>query len=252
MKRYPTVLSIAGSDPSGGAGLQADLKSISACGAYAMTAITAVIDQDTTGVRAIEPVSAEMVRAQVMGTLDDIGADVIKIGLLPNRATMEAVADELSKRPNIPVILDPVMVATSGDSLMSEGDVDYFKRRMLPLATLLTPNIPEARALSLSPDSKTAFSVLYKGGHGTGDTLTDLLYDRVTDSVTEFSFPRVATANTHGTGCTLSSAIAAFMARGYDLVKAVDAAERYLHRAVESGRDYTVGHGHGPVNHFFL
>ncbi len=249
--RYPSVLSIAGSDPSGGAGLQADLKAVSACGAYAMTAITAVIDQDTRGVRAIEPVSAEMVRAQVRSTLDDIGADVIKIGLLPNREIMEVVAEELSGR-SVPVVLDPVMVATSGDSLMEQAALEIFKNKVLPLATLLTPNIPEAEALGLEPRKKTPFSVLYKGGHGEGKTLTDTLYDHKTGELTEYVYPRIETRNTHGTGCTLSSAIAAFMARGMETKRAVEEAEAYLHKAIEAGKDYEVGHGHGPVNHFFL
>lgn len=253
MKTYTRVLSIAGSDPSGGAGLQADIKAISACGGYAMTAITAVIDQNTLGVRRIEPVSPDMVQAQIVATISDIGVNAIKIGLLPNQAIMTAVADTLRQlNPNVPIVLDPVMVATSGDDLMNRDALNCFKQHLLPLATVVTPNMPEADALN---DQLPGRYWLLKGGHAESDTLIDRLCyatDNGLQTIKEFAFPKINTPNTHGTGCTLSSALATFLAKGMDIREATSHAETYLHDALNAGKDFSIGHGHGPVNHFFM
>ena len=265
-KHYHAVLSIAGSDSSGGAGIQADLKTFSALGIYGATAITAITAQNTVGVHSQFAISPEMVYNQIVAVVEDIAPSVIKIGMLANKDVATAVADALS-RYNIPTILDPVMVSSSGHRLLALDAQEVVKERLLPLSTLVTPNIPEMEALTAMPltnaDEKLlaakyllslgAGAVLLKGGHEEGDTKCDTLYQLGTSGIeiTHFSTPSIATKNIHGTGCTLSSAIAAFMAQGMALKDAVQEAKRYITEAIKAGADIAIGHGFGPVNHLF-
>ena len=266
IKRYPVVLSIAGSDSSGGAGIQADLKTFSALGVYGATAITAITAQNTKGVNSQLAISPEMVYNQIVAVMEDIAPSVIKIGMLANKEVAMVVADALS-RYNIPTILDPVMVSSSGHRLLSLDAQKVVKERLLPLSTLVTPNIPEMEALTAmsltTAEEKLsaaqyllslgAQAVLLKGGHEEGDTKCDTLYELDGRNIMQLhlSTPTVATKNIHGTGCTLSSAIAAFMARGLALREAVQEAKKYITEAILSGADIAIGNGFGPVNHLF-
>lgn len=266
IKRYPVVLSIAGSDSSGGAGIQADLKTFSALGVYGATAITAITAQNTKGVNSQLAISPEMVYNQIVAVVEDIAPSAIKIGMLANKEIAMVVADALS-RYNIPTILDPVMVSSSGHRLLSPDAQEVVKERLLPLSTLVTPNIPEMEALTAmsltTAEEKLsaakyllslgAQAVLLKGGHEEGDTKCDTLYQFDGRNITQLhlSTPTVATKNIHGTGCTLSSAIAAFMARGLALREAVQEAKNYITEAILSGADIAIGNGFGPVNHLF-
>ena len=266
LRRYPVVLSIAGSDSSGGAGIQADLKTFSALGVYGATAITAITAQNTKGVNSQLAISPEMVYNQIVAVVEDIAPSVIKIGMLANKEIATVVADALS-RYNIPTILDPVMVSSSGHRLLSLDAQEVVKERLLPLSTLVTPNIPEMEALTAmsltTAEEKLsaaqyllslgAQAVLLKGGHEEGDTKCDTLYQLDGRNITQLhlSTPTVATKNIHGTGCTLSSAIAAFMARGLALREAVQEAKNYITEAILSGADIAIGNGFGPVNHLF-
>lgn len=260
------VLSIAGSDSSGGAGIQADLKTFSALGVYGATAITAITAQNTVGVNSQLAISPEMVYNQIVAVVEDIAPSVIKIGMLANKEVAIIVADALSHY-NIPTILDPVMVSSSGHRLLSLDAQEVVKERLLPLSTLVTPNIPEMEALTAmsltTAEEKLqaaqyllslgAQAVLLKGGHEEGDTKCDTLYQFDGSNITQLhlSTPTVATKNIHGTGCTLSSAIAAFMARGLALREAVQEAKNYITEAILSGADIAIGNGFGPVNHLF-
>lgn len=266
LRRYPVVLSIAGSDSSGGAGIQADLKTFSALGVYGATAITAITAQNTKGVNSQLAISPEMVYNQIVAVVEDIAPSAIKIGMLANKEVAMVVADALS-RYNIPTILDPVMVSSSGHRLLSLDAQEVVKERLLPLSTLVTPNIPEMEALTAmsltTAEEKLsaaqyllslgAQAVLLKGGHEEGDTKCDTLYRLDGSNITQLhlSTPTVATKNIHGTGCTLSSAIAAFMARGLALREAVQEAKNYITEAILSGADIAIGNGFGPVNHLF-
>ncbi len=251
------VLVVAGSDSGGGAGIQADIKTITALSAYAATAITALTAQDTRGVYGIMAVPAAFVREQMRAVLDDIGADVVKTGMLGDAALIEEVCDVLGAGRC--VVVDPVMVATSGARLLDPAAVDSLRRLLLPLATVLTPNVPEAEALtnmSIADEADMAEAarrllgmgpkaVLLKGGHLDGESCADLL---VTPEGAEiFRAPRIATRNTHGTGCTLASAIAAGLAQGMDLYAAVARAHAYVQAAIASAPGY--GGGHGPLDH---
>lgn len=261
-KRYSRALSIAGSDPSGGAGIQADLKAFSAMGVFGMTAIVAVVDENTVSVTGVHPVPVEFVCGQIRSCLDDIGADAIKIGMLHSSELIEGVAATLANYNIANIVVDPVMVATSGDPLLQADAVKTLKEVLLPRATLITPNIPEAEILlgqSISrSDMESAArllsggvtSVLLKGGHLDDDTVLDILYNPHTDTVTRFAHPKVDTCNTHGTGCTLSSAITAALAKGGTLEQAVEAGIEYVHQAIVAGAEYAIGGGHGPVHHF--
>ena len=260
--RVPNVLSIAGSDPSGGAGIQADLKTFSALGCYGMAALTALTAQNTRGVTAVHVPPAEFLSAQLDAIFADIEVDAIKIGMLATGELARAVAAKVRAHPAIPVVLDPVLVATSGDSLGSPDVIDALLD-LLPAVTLITPNLPEAARLAKVPiphdepemrrvaevlHERGARAVLIKGGHLGGEQAVDVLFDgRRHRSV---SAPRLATRNTHGTGCTLSSAIAAYLARGAALAEAVEAAKSYLSAALAHSRHLRVGQGHGPVHHF--
>lgn len=265
-KSYPKVLSIAGSDSSGGAGIQADLKTFSALGVYGATAITAVTAQNTQGVISQFALSPEMVSDQIKAVIDDIEPSVVKIGMLSNSDIVKVVAECL-RHYRLTVILDPVMVSSSGHRLLSIEAQELIKEHLLPLSTLVTPNIPEMAALTdmplSSPEEKEsaarylldigAKAILVKGGHEEGRMKTDLLfyYKEGEVELKSYTSETVSTKNIHGTGCTLSSAIAALMAKGVELNDAVAEAKRYVTQAIMAGSDVHIGYGFGPVNHFF-
>lgn len=264
---YRRVLTIAGSDPSGGAGIQADLKTFSACGCFGTSAIVAVVDENTVGVTGVHPIPVEFVTGQIRSVLDDIGADAIKIGMLHSSDLIKAVRETLDLYPDIRnIVLDPVMVATSGDPLLMADAVESLRTVLIPHARVITPNIPEAEILlgekidrqdSLPDaakrlsDKSAGVSVLLKAGHLTDDRLVDVFYNAETDTITPLESRRLSTVNTHGTGCTLSSAFASFLAKGFSLDDAASAAKDYIAAAIEAGAAYEIGHGHGPVHHFF-
>lgn len=254
------LLVIAGSDSGGGAGIQADIKTACAFGVYAMTAVTAVTAQNTKAVTAIYPVPAAIVAAQVEACLKDIGADAIKIGMLGSAATVKAVAAAIAKAARtIPVVLDPVMVSTSGKRLLSESAVTALKKELLPLAALVTPNIPEARSLvglrgTARKDAEAAArrlmamgakAALVKGGHATRATVDDVLVWQ--GGMDVFAFPRIQTRHTHGTGCTYATAIACGLAQGLSLPLAVGRAREFVQKAIETAPGF--GKGRGPLNH---
>lgn len=261
--RYICALTIAGSDSCGGAGVQADIKTMSALGVYAASAITSVTVQNTLGVQAIQAIRPEIVAGQIRAVMDDIKPTAIKVGMVNDQATILAIADTLRQYSPQKLVVDPVMVSTSGSMLMQEDALGTFCSRLLPMATLLTPNIPEAEVLSnlsiSSIDDMDAAgrsilalgckAVLIKGGHLEGRKVDKLYLPN--GEVCSFVHEAIATRNTHGTGCTLSSAIAAFMARGLALADAVAQAKTYLWQALEAGKDVHIGEGHGPVNHLF-
>lgn len=263
MRTYYTVLSIAGSDCSGGAGIQADLKTFSAIGVYGMSVITAITAQNTTGVTGIEGVSPEMVRAQIDAVFNDIRPDAVKIGMLFSKEIIEAVAERLSFYKPEFIVLDPVMVSTSGCRLISEDAVKEMRDKLIPIATVITPNKHEAELISginihSVPDIDRAAqkilelgakSVLIKGGHFESKVMTDYLYTE-NKSIT-FDGILIETCNTHGTGCTLSSAIASYLAIGLPLRVAVGKAKSYLSNALSAGAINKIGNGYGPLNHLF-
>ena len=262
--RTPIALTIAGSDSSGGAGIQADLKTFSAFGVYGASAITALTAQNTRGVAGVEPVAASFVVAQIEAVLADLDVGAIKTGMLANAGIVEAVARCLRAAQRRPLVVDPVMVATSGDLLLDADAVETIKRQLIPLANLITPNLPEAAwLLGAKPAGDDAQAiehakalhalgcgaVLLKGGHGAGETAVDILCDG--EGVERFVRPRIDTPHSHGTGCTLSAAIAALLAQGVALREAVARAKAYVWQALEAGRTLGVGHGNGPVDHLF-
>lgn len=256
-----TALTIAGSDSSGGAGIQADIKSISANGVYAMSVITAITAQNTTGVFDIQDVSPEMIEKQIDVIFDDIKVNAVKIGMVSKIESIKAISKALRKINNLPkIVLDPVMVSTSGYKLLSEDAQDTLIKELFPLATLITPNILEAEEIlgmkiENIDDMKEAAirlnklgskAVLVKGGH-LKDDATDLLYDGV--EFTYFRQEKINTKNTHGTGCTLSSAIAANLAKGMTMKEAVSLGKEYITKAIENS--FELGKGPGPTNHFY-
>ena len=259
------VLTIAGSDSGGGAGIQADIKSISANGCFAASAITAITAQNTLGVNAVEGLSIDIIEGQIEAVLSDIGTDSIKIGMLHSAEVVQCVARMLRKYNIKDVVLDPVMVSTSGHKLIEDDAIEVMRTELMPLARVITPNIPEAEILlgehidnqSALPQAarrlaeKYHVSVLLKAGHLVNDELIDIFYNRETDEVIYLSARRIDTPNTHGTGCTLSSALAAQLAKGLPLTEAVRAAKTYINEAIIHGANYTIGHGHGPVSHFY-
>lgn len=262
MKR---ILTIAGSDSGGGAGIQTDLKTISALGGYASSVLTAVTAQNTRGVADVEFLSPDIVEKQLRAVLDDIGTDAVKIGMLGTREVVERVTKLLEEyRPPV-IVLDPVLVATSGDVLTGGNATDAIKNSLLPLATVVTPNIPEAEQLTglsiASPaDYETVWerfrgmgaqAVLLKGGHLTGDRLTDTLFSNSDPTAHAYTHDRIETRNTHGTGCTLSSALATFLALGLPLAEAAEQATDFIHDAIAAARDRSIGSRHGPVEPFF-
>jgi hydroxymethylpyrimidine/phosphomethylpyrimidine kinase len=264
MKTYCRALTIAGSDSGGGAGIQADLKTFSALGCYGMSVITALTAQNTLGVTGIHPVPPEFISLQIDAVLGDIGADAVKIGMLHSSRVISCIADRLSHYHCSNIVLDPVMVAKSGDHLLKGDAVGMLKSRLLPLAAVVTPNLPEASVLLGKEVTERGQmgdacrelgrlgcrSVFLKGGHLSGDTCVDMLFDALTGTLLEFETKRIETVNSHGTGCTVSSAIAAFLARGLDLPEAVGRAKKYVTQALQAGAEVKAGHGHGPVHHF--
>lgn len=270
--KYPVVLTIAGSDSVGGAGIQADIKAISATGGYAASAITAVTVQNTTGVRAVHNVPVEIVRGQIEAVIGDIGADAVKIGMLSTAGLVRAVKDSLTGLGVTNIVLDPVMVATSGDRLIDGDAVEVLATELAPFARVVTPNIPEAEILSgekitsqadlpgvagrlsarLSSLGDRPVSVLLKAGHLDEDYLVDYFFNAETGRISELSSRRVLSRNTHGTGCTLSSALASYLAQGFSLDDAARRAKAYVARAIETGAAFDIGHGHGPVHHFWV
>ncbi|MBU0973146.1 MAG: bifunctional hydroxymethylpyrimidine kinase/phosphomethylpyrimidine kinase [Proteobacteria bacterium] len=265
MKPYFRALTIAGSDSGGGAGIQADLKTFSALGCFGMSAITALTAQNTRVVTGIFPAPPAFIGQQIDAVMDDIGVDAVKIGMLHSPAVIEIVAKKMAQWNCPNIVVDPVMISKSGDKLLQDDAVEALKELLLPLAFLITPNLPEASVLLGRPvESKAdmaraardlagfgSANVLVKGGHLMGDDSCDLLYQREQDTMTELFAKRVNTPNSHGTGCTLSSAIAANLARGMALETAVKKAKAYIMGALAAGADYQTGKGHGPVHHFY-
>jgi len=240
----PNVLTIAGSDPSGGAGIQADLKTFTTLGTYGMAAITALTAQNTQGVTAIHTPPPEFLEQQLIAIFEDIDVHAVKIGMIATAENAEIIASILKKYKPKHIILDPIMIATSGDQLITDEAITALKTNLTPLATLITPNIPEHKILG-------TFNVptLLKGGHNTGETATDTLIQNGKE--TKFSAPRINTNNTHGTGCTLAAAITATLAKGRPLESAIQSAKTYLSNAIKHADALTVGKGHGPVNHIW-
>ena len=262
--KYPVVLSIAGSDSGGGAGIQADLKTVSALGCYGTTAITAVTVQNTLGVSGIHPIPDAVVKAQIKAVMDDLKPSAIKIGMVHSAELAMGIAEAISHYPTVPVVFDPVMVSTSGHYLIAKGTVETLKTHLFPLAELVTPNIDEAAILAGMEiknvcDMKEAaknimqygcHAVLVKGGHLEGPELFDVYLDN-DGQERIFSSLAIDSGNTHGTGCSLSSAIATYIALGDELQTAVSNSKAYIQQAIAQGKDVITGCGHGPLNHFF-
>lgn len=266
MKKYHTVLTIAGSDSGGGAGIQADIKTISALQCYASSAITAITVQNTLGVEGVHPVPVPFVEGQIKAVLDDIGAEAVKIGMLQSAEIVRCVANQLRHYNIKNVVLDPVMVSTSGHRLIEAEAIEALCNELMPLARVITPNIPEAEILlggvtlgnqQSLPEAaqllakKFGVSVLLKAGHLEEDRLVDYFYDVENGEMSELPSERIHTRNTHGTGCTMSSAFASLLARGMNLREAAAGAKDYINQAIKAGAEYEIGHGHGPVCHFY-
>jgi len=259
----PIAVTIAGSDSSGGAGIQADLKTFAALGVYGASVITALTAQNTRGVTAIHDVPPDFIAAQIDAVFSDLAVGAVKIGMLSQPRAIEAVADGLDRHGQRSIVLDPVMIATSGERLLAPAAIDGLRHALIPRALIVTPNLPEAAVLLDAPIAGSESemraqaerllalgprAVLIKGGHGTGAESVDLLVEA--NAVMRLASGRVATQNTHGTGCTLSSAIAAGLAKGFDLAAAVHAAKAYVTAAIAAADRLTVGSGPGPVHHF--
>lgn len=271
MKTPSIVLTIAGSDSSGGAGIQADIKAISALGSYAASVITSVTAQNTLGVQGIHPIPTDMVRQQIESVMDDLHPEAIKIGMVCDKAIALTIAACIRKYQPRWVVYDPVMVSTSGHKLMTDDTIEVIKQALIPLATLITPNLHEARILTVSTKicednniiredeiKKRADvlgemyrrSFLVKGGHSDGKEMCDVLYDAEEDSCSVFRAPKIESKNLHGTGCTLSSAIATFLSQGHPLKEAIALAKNYVTRTIDAGKDMQIGEGYGPLWHF--
>jgi hydroxymethylpyrimidine/phosphomethylpyrimidine kinase len=263
--KYDKVLTIAGSDCSGGAGIQADLKTFSSLGCYGMSVITALTAQNTRGVVSVHAIPPAFVEDQLEAVFSDMGADAVKIGMLYSAEIIETVARQLKKHAVKNIVLDPVMIAQSGDSLLQDEAVNALKDLLMPLALVTTPNLPEAsvllnRQIEATDDMEKAArqlcsgafgSILLKGGHMDGKSSVDWLYDSREDRFVEFKAERIQTRNNHGTGCTLSSAIASFLAKKFSLEESVRRAKIYVTGAIRAGTDYEIGGGHGPLHHFY-
>lgn len=268
MNHYKRALTIAGSDPSGGAGLQADLKTFSALGVFGTVAVVAVVDENTQGVYGVHPIPDNFVAGQIRSVIDDIGTDAVKIGMLHSSPLIRTVLSTLREYPDVHnIVLDPVMVATSGDPLLEREAIGTLRDELMPYCRVITPNLPEASLLlgktidhgdqledaarelaALYPYARV--SVMLKAGHLNDNLLTDIFYNAETGKCARLTSPRVDTVNTHGTGCTLSSAIAARLALGDDLDTAARRAKDYIAAAIAAGASYQIGKGHGPVHHF--
>lgn len=267
-KRCHTALTIAGSDPSGGAGMQADLKTFSALGVYGASAVVAVVDENTVGVYGVHPIPESFVAGQIRSVIGDIGADAVKIGMLHSSPLIRTVLSTLREYPDVRnIVLDPVMVATSGDPLLEREAIGTLRDELIPYSRVITPNLPEASLLlgetvdhqdqledaarELSRLTGEPVSVMLKAGHLEGtDQLVDIFYNAEKRTFLRLASRKLHTPNTHGTGCTLSSAIAAYLAQGADLDTAARLGKDYIAAAVEAGAAYRIGHGHGPVHHF--
>jgi hydroxymethylpyrimidine/phosphomethylpyrimidine kinase len=256
----PVALTIAGSDSGAGAGIQADLKTFASFGVYGVTVITAITAQNTVGIRAVQEIDADVISAQLDAVAEDFAIASLKTGMLSSAAVIEAVAAGIQRRRLAPVVVDPVMIAKSGDRLLREDAVDALRTKLLPLAAVVTPNIPEAEVLARQPirtrDDRLAaarrimelgaHAVVIKGGHSEDDPIVDLLVD--SRGIHEYRAARIVTTSIHGTGCTFSAAVTAGLATGLDLPQAVAQARDYLSRALAAAPG--LGHGHGPLNHF--
>lgn len=263
--RYPSALTIAGFDGSGGAGIQADIKTFSALGCYATSVLTALPVQNTTGVKSIYPIPVEAVREQIITILDDIFPDAIKIGMVHTSELVDCILSSLSGYPATKIVFDPVMVATSGHKLIEDKTVQVIIEKLFPIVTVITPNMDEAAVLAEMKIKNVedmykagekimrlgCKSLLLKGGHLQSAEITSLFFQKDGDDVKEFKYEKFDTNNTHGSGCTLSSAIAALLAQGIELEKAVERAQTYTHEAIRQAADVLTGKGNGPLNHFF-
>jgi hydroxymethylpyrimidine/phosphomethylpyrimidine kinase len=264
-KSVPIVVSFAGTDPSGGAGVQADIKAISATGAYAASVITALVAQNTQQVYSIQDVPAVFIQEQIESVFTDLHVSAVKIGMLNKKEVIDVIATALDRLLVKHVVFDPVMVAKNGSPLIEPAMIDELKTRMFPNCTLITPNIPEAEALldrkitteqdmidaAVMLGETHGLNVLVKGGHFQKDEASDVLYMPSSQQYEWFHAPRVFTRNTHGTGCTFSSAIASYLAQGLPLVNAISKAKNYLTAAIQSGSEQSIGQGFGPVDHFY-
>lgn len=262
----PCVVSIAGTDPSGGAGVQADIKAISATGSYAAAIITVLVAQNTCGVQAIYPISADFVTEQMYSVFDDLSINVVKIGMLYSKEIIELVATFIEKFAIKKVVLDPVMVAKNGCELIDLNTMEFLQRRLFPLSYLITPNLWEAEkivdskitsqnemeAVAKTLGKKHGTNFLIKGGHLMNTRAPDVLYSHTNSSLSWFYADRIKTLNTHGTGCTLSSAIASYLAQKYSLEESITLAKKYLTCAIQAGSFLQLGQGCGPVDHFFF
>ena len=265
MQTYPVVLTIAGSDSGGGAGIQADLKTISALGAFGTSAITAITVQNTLGVRAIHSVPFDILEGQIDAVMSDFDVKAIKVGMINHPEVPAIIARAIMKYKPMHVVVDPVMVASSGDALIQEHAIEQLKTKLFPFADIITPNLNEAsillgKMITNPQDMKEAAksiaslgckSVLVKGGHLSENEMTDVLWIKEEEKAYYFSSPKINTKNLHGTGCSLSSAIATFLAFEEPLIMAVQHAKEYITQAIEAGKDVKIGHGNGAVNHFF-
>lgn len=262
--KYPSVLTIAGFDGSGGAGLQADIKTISALGCYATSVLTSLPVQNTTGVKSIYPISVNAVADQIDAIFEDITPDAIKIGMVHTPELVDIIVNSLKQYAPVPIVYDPVMIATSGHKLIEDETIEVIIKKLFPISTIITPNMDEAGVLAnmkistveqlksagkiiASLGSKT---VLLKGGHQTTDVLMSYFIDE-NNQYHKFQSQRINTKNLHGSGCTLSSAIASYIAQGKSLYDAVDLAQQYVFNAIDTAKDVVVGKGNGPLNHFF-
>jgi hydroxymethylpyrimidine/phosphomethylpyrimidine kinase len=267
-KSYSCVLTIAGSDSGGGAGIQADLKTFAALGCYGMSVITSLTAQNTVRVSAIQEIPATFVAKQMEAVFDDIKIHAVKIGMLHNAAVVRTVASQLLSRNISNIVVDPVMISKSGIRLLNDHAIDVLRSRLLPMATIVTPNIPEAsilayRRILTRADMEAAAqtilclgpkAVLVKGGHGRGKRSADCLCVRRKNENIDIHWlesRRIDTKNSHGTGCTLSSAIAAYLAKGFELDEAVERSKHYIFGTIKAGKAYSLGRGHGPVHHFY-
>ena len=270
-KQLNIVFVIAGSEPLGSAGMQADIKAITACGGYAACALTGIVDEDTRQVKSVTPLPAELVTSQAESFRGDVGAQCIKTGVLPRPEIIHGVADVLKRFPNVKKVIDPVIVDSNGVQLVSDESIDAYKEELFPLATLITPNFREAEVLlkrkitNITEDIKelgqwgnsviikSMESQVYAGrGASAQDMLSDFLYNAETGEVKEFRKRRIPTHNVNGTGDSFSSAIATYLAKGYDLLKAVEKGEEFISKAIALGAEYEFGHGYGPVHPCFM
>jgi hydroxymethylpyrimidine/phosphomethylpyrimidine kinase len=267
-KSYRCVLTIAGSDSSGGAGIQADLKTFAALGCYGMSVVTSLTAQNTMRVSAIQEIPAKFIAKQIEAVFEDIEVHAVKIGMLQNVAVVRTVAAQLLSRKISNIVVDPVMISKSGARLLNDNAVGALRSHLLPVATIVTPNIPEAsmlayRRILTRADMEAAAqtllclgpkAVLVKGGHKRGSRSADCLCVRRKTrdiDIRWFESKRIESKNTHGTGCTLSSAIAAYLAKGFEIDEAVEKSKQYVFEAIKEGRTYSLGRGHGPVHHFY-